>query len=93
MAIALFWHTQKGIIFFNKYLKSIRPSWNKIYFFNYILSLSCFYGNEVKKVALKLLDEGQIDFLASDVNNQNQIKAINSVTLNNNTLDQVTLLL
>jgi len=55
-----------------------------------ILSLSDFYGSEVKKVAFKLLNEGLINFLASDVHNQNQIKAIKNVTLNKKTLDQVT---
>ncbi len=53
------------------------------------LSLSGFYGSEVKKVALKLLDEKQIDFLASDVHNRSQLKAIKNITLNTKTLDKI----
>lgn len=54
-----------------------------------MLSLSDFYGKEVKKITLKLLEEGQIDFIASDVHNLNQIKAIENIRLNNNTLKRI----
>ena len=46
-----------------------------------MLSLSDFYGKEVKKITLQLLEEGLIDFIASDVHNQTQIKAIKNIRL------------
>ncbi len=58
-----------------------------------MLSLSDFYGKEVKKITLRLLEEGLIDFIASDVHNQTQIKAIKNIRLNNKTLERIVPLL
>ena len=48
-----------------------------------MLSLGDFYGKDVQKMALTLLDEGRIDFLASDVHNQTQLNAIKSIVFSN----------
>ncbi|MEJ1222372.1 tyrosine-protein phosphatase [Sediminicola sp. 1XM1-17] len=54
-----------------------------------LLSLSEFYGKEVQKKALHLLDEGLIDFVASDVHNQNQIQSLKEIKLTNALLELV----
>ena len=41
-----------------------------------MLSLSEFYSKDVQKIALKLLEEGMIDFIGSDVHNLNQLNAL-----------------
>ncbi len=46
-----------------------------------MLSLGDFYGKDVQKIAHTLLDEGKIDFLASDVHNQTQLNAVKSIVL------------
>lgn len=54
-----------------------------------MLSLGDFYGKEVQRVALKLLEERQIDFLASDIHNQKQLKALKNITLPQKNLQQI----
>ena len=46
-----------------------------------MLSLSDYYGKEVSKMGIKLLEEGMIDFIGSDVHNMNQMTALKKVTL------------
>jgi len=46
-----------------------------------LLSLGSYYGKEVHKMALKLLEENMIDFLGSDVHNIDQLKEIKNITL------------
>lgn len=46
-----------------------------------MLSIGDFYGKDVQKIAYTLLDEGRIDFLASDVHNQTQLNALKSIVL------------
>lgn len=56
-----------------------------IYFQLNMLSLSEFYNKEVQKVAFKLLEEGMIDFIGSDVHNLDQLNALKKITLNKKT--------
>ena len=44
-----------------------------------MLSLSEFYGKDVQKMTLKLLDEGLYDFLGSDVHNLNQLNCLKEI--------------
>ena len=44
-----------------------------------LLSLSNFYGKEVQQMAFKLLEEGLIDFVGSDVHNINQLNSLKEV--------------
>lgn len=46
-----------------------------------MLSLGEYYGKEVNKTASKLLEEGLIDFIGSDVHNMDHITALKKVTL------------
>lgn len=54
-----------------------------------MLSLGDFYGKDVNKTALKLLDEGLIDYLASDVHNMNQLNTLKELKVTKKTLDQL----
>lgn len=47
-----------------------------------MLSLGEFYGREVQKMALRLLDQEMIDFLGSDVHNLNQLSSLKKLTIN-----------
>lgn len=50
------------------------------------LSLTEFYGKEVQKSAFKLLEEGLVDFIASDAHNLAHIEGLKSIKLSNNHL-------
>lgn len=46
-----------------------------------MLSLGDYYGKEVTRTGIKLLEEGMIDFIGSDVHNMDHIDALKKVTL------------
>lgn len=48
-----------------------------------LLSLSSYYGKEVQKAGMKLLEEGLIDFLGSDIHNMKQLAFLRELTLKN----------
>ncbi|WP_422080627.1 tyrosine-protein phosphatase [Ulvibacterium sp.] len=54
-----------------------------------LLSLGDFYGNEVKRNALSLLENGHIDFLGSDVHHLNHIKALKEIKISERILGQI----
>ncbi len=54
-----------------------------------MLSLSDYYGKEVSKIGIKLLEEGMIDFIGSDVHNMNQLAALKKVTLSKKLVELV----
>lgn len=49
-----------------------------------LLSLGNYYGKSVEKVALDLLDDQLIDFVGSDVHNENHIEKITELSVNEN---------
>ncbi|PWL39137.1 histidinol phosphatase [Flagellimonas aquimarina] len=51
------------------------------------LSLSGYYGSEIQKTAKKLLDDGLIEFAASDVHNMKQLNAIKEIKISTKTLN------
>lgn len=51
-----------------------------------ILSLSEYYGKEVKQAALWLLKSNQFEFLASDVHKISQLQALKKISINEKTL-------
>ncbi|HCO82166.1 MAG TPA: histidinol phosphatase [Arenibacter sp.] len=63
---------------FQKYKK------NGILFQMNLLSLGQYYGKDVQKKAHKLLQNGLIDYVASDVHNQQQLQSIKELQLSNN---------
>jgi len=77
-------------VFLHSRLKKYRKHKEKgILFQLNFLSLTDFYGKEVQKTALKLLDENLIDFIASDVHNINQMNSIKSTRVSKKTLDLI----
>ena len=52
-----------------------------------LLSLGNYYGNTVPKVVHKLLEEGLIDFAASDLHNIHQLQSLKNLTVSKKTLD------
>lgn len=54
-----------------------------------LLSLSNYYGSQVPKVSIKLLEEGLIDFIASDIHNLDQFEALKNVTVTTKTIKQL----
>ena len=54
-----------------------------------LLSLGDFYGKDVSKMGLKLLEDGLIDYVASDVHNLHQLGALKSITLSRRQLRQI----
>jgi tyrosine-protein phosphatase YwqE len=55
-----------------------------------LLSLCDYYDKDVQKMALKLLDEGMIDYVASDVHRIQHLDIIKETTLSTNVLKQLT---
>ncbi|MGI9553223.1 MAG: tyrosine-protein phosphatase [Aurantibacter sp.] len=53
------------------------------------LSLTDYYGKEVQRASFKLLEEGLIDFIASDVHNNVQINQLKSARISKKTLDLI----
>ncbi|MEP3209520.1 MAG: CpsB/CapC family capsule biosynthesis tyrosine phosphatase [Maribacter sp.] len=54
-----------------------------------MLSLGEFYSKEVQKVAFKLLEEGMIDFIGSDVHNMNQLNSLKELSIKKKTEAQL----
>jgi len=54
-----------------------------------LLSLSGYYGKDVHKKALALLENNQIDFLASDIHNQNHLKHLKNIQISTKVLDKI----
>jgi tyrosine-protein phosphatase YwqE len=53
------------------------------------LSLGEYYGKEVPKMAMKLLEDGLIDFAASDVHNLDQLNALKNLSVSRKVLQQM----
>jgi protein-tyrosine phosphatase len=54
-----------------------------------LLSLSGYYGKDVHKKALALLENNQIDFLGSDIHNENHLKHLKNIQVSTKVLDKV----
>lgn len=54
-----------------------------------LLSLGEYYGKEVPNVAADLLQDGLIDFVASDVHNLDQLNSLKKLTLSKKTVEQL----
>ncbi len=82
-------HPERYVYFHNKPGAYKKLKEKGLLFQTNLLSFGDYYGKEVKKTSYKLLNQGQIDFLASDVHNQSQLKAIKKITLNTSALDKI----
>jgi tyrosine-protein phosphatase YwqE len=54
-----------------------------------LLSLGEYYGGEIPKIACKLLNEGLIDYVASDIHTIYQLNSLRKITLNNRMVKQL----
>lgn len=54
-----------------------------------LLSLSGYYGKDVHKKALALLEDNLIDFLGSDIHNQNHLNHLKNIQISTKVLDKV----
>ena len=54
-----------------------------------LLSISDYYGKDIQKMALNLLDKNLIDFIASDVHTLNQLKALKEIKLSRSMYDKL----
>ena len=69
-----YWHTNKAN--YSKYKKKgVQYQLN-------LLSLSDYYGPEVQRMALYLLDHGLIDYIATDIHRREQIEFLKEIKIN-----------
>lgn len=54
-----------------------------------LLSLSDYYGKEVNKMAIELLEEGLIDFVGTDIHNQSQFNKLKEINFSDKVLEKV----
>ena len=54
-----------------------------------MLSLSEYYGKDIQTVALKLLDKGKYDFIASDIHSLKHLNAIKKIVIQKNRRDKI----
>nr|WP_313788430.1 CpsB/CapC family capsule biosynthesis tyrosine phosphatase [uncultured Allomuricauda sp.] len=62
---------------------------SNIHFQLNMLSLSNYYGKEIKKIALKLLDEGFFNFISSDVHHNKHLEYLKTINLEKKRLDDI----
>ncbi len=82
-------HPERYLFFHNDFQTYQRLKNQNILFQTNLLSLTGYYGNEIKNVAIKLLDKGFVDFLGSDVHNISQLEVIKDATLPVNLLEKI----
>lgn len=70
----------------SKYLKYKRQG---ILFQLNLLSLSDYYGTDVQKMAFRLINEGLIDFVASDIHNLQQLTMLHNMKISDKMLVQL----
>lgn len=82
-------HPERYVFLHNRLKKYKKYKEQGIMFQLNFLSLTDFYGKEVQKTTVKLLEENLIDFIASDVHNINQMNSIKSTQVSKKTLDLI----
>ena len=71
-----------------RYLHSKKSSYKQFKKRN-LLSLSDYYGNDIRKTGMYLIEHNLIDYVASDVHSLKQLKSLKEVTLNTRTYEKV----
>ncbi|MEM9001477.1 MAG: CpsB/CapC family capsule biosynthesis tyrosine phosphatase [Bacteroidota bacterium] len=82
-------HPERYFFFHNDFQVYQKLKKQNILFQINLLSLTGYYGSEIKNIAIKLLDKGLIDFLGSDMHNISQLKAIKDAKLPVNLLEKI----
>jgi len=78
---AILAHPERYVFMFNKLGKHAHYKKNGMLYQMNILALSEYYGKDVQKMTMKLLDEGLYDFLASDVHNLQQLESLKEMKI------------
>jgi len=79
-------HPERYLFYHEKFGVYRKLKTQNIFFQMNLLSICGYYGSRVENVALKLLEEGLIDFVASDVHNLAQIDVLKKYTPSNKVL-------
>ena len=74
-------HPERYVFMVNKLGKHAKYKKSGILYQMNLLSLSEYYGKDVQKMTMKLLDEGLYDFLASDVHNIHQLESLKDMKI------------
>lgn len=80
-------HPERYIYLHNTYGKYEEYKKQGILFQLNLLSLSDYYGKEAQKMAYKLVNDGFIDFVGSDVHNMRQLNSLKEVQVGTKLLD------
>lgn len=80
-------HPERYIYLHHSYKKYREYKKQGILFQLNLLSLSEYYGKEVQKMAYKLLEDGFIDFVGSDVHNLRQLNSLKELQLSTKLLE------
>ncbi|MEX0314463.1 MAG: CpsB/CapC family capsule biosynthesis tyrosine phosphatase, partial [Allomuricauda sp.] len=83
-------HPERYVYFHNRtnVYKSLKNQ-GVLFQMNLLSLTSDVYGKAVQKCAYKLLEDGMIDFIASDVHNVRQLSAIKEVKISNSMLNRI----
>ena len=74
-------HPERYLFLHDKWHKYLQYKENNIQFQLNLLSLGNYYGNDISKIAHKLLDKDLIDYVASDAHHMNHILGLKKVVL------------
>ncbi|MEM6737157.1 MAG: CpsB/CapC family capsule biosynthesis tyrosine phosphatase [Bacteroidota bacterium] len=80
-------HPERYVYFHKKPKKYAAFKEEQIAFQMNLLSIGGYYGKEVQKMTLSLLDKGFYDFVGTDVHRMQHVKALKEIKLSNKTLD------
>ncbi|QCW99682.1 histidinol phosphatase [Aggregatimonas sangjinii] len=84
---AILAHPERYVFLYNRLGKHTIYKKNGILYQLNMLSLSEYYGKDVQKTAMKLLDEGLYDFIASDVHNFHQLTSLKEMKISKKLAD------
>ncbi len=82
-------HPERYVYLHNRMGKHRKYKEQGILFQLNLLSLSEFYSKNVQQTAFKLLEEGMIDYVASDVHNMNQLRNLKEIKITHKMLDKL----
>ncbi|WP_298505700.1 CpsB/CapC family capsule biosynthesis tyrosine phosphatase [uncultured Maribacter sp.] len=82
-------HPERYVYLHSKFGKYEKYKSKGIMFQLNLLSLSNYYGKDVQQMANKLLNEGLLDFVGTDVHNIRQLNSLKEIKLTKKQLDKV----
>ena len=82
-------HPERYVYLHNNFSKYKKYKKQGILFQMNLLSLSDYYGKDVQKMAARLMNEGLIDFVASDVHNLQQLAMLQNMKITDKWLAQL----